>query len=45
MNRRQYRNYANYGDCQIELTGGHMGIMLIIEMEEIEFTAAILELC
>ena len=36
MNWRPYSNYANYRDGQIELIGGHIGIMLIIEMAKIE---------
>ena len=29
-------DYAKYRDYQIKLTGGHIGIMLIIEMAKIE---------
>ena len=36
--RRPYWNYANYMITKLELTGGHIGIMLIIEIAKIEFT-------
>ena len=38
INRRPYWNYTNYRDYKIELTGGHIGIMLIIEIAKIELT-------
>ena len=31
-------DYAKYRDCQNRITGGHIGIMLIIEMAKIELT-------
>ena len=32
INRRLYWIYANYRDGQIESTGGHIKIMLVIEI-------------
>ena len=47
MNRRPYKKYAIYRDGKSEFPGGHIEIMIFIEIETLEFysLAAILKLC
>ena len=36
--------YANYRDCQIGITGGHIEIMLILDVAKLELTGGHIEI-
>ena len=44
INRRPYWNYAIFRDRQIRMNGGHIGHMLFIEVENLEFPGSHIEI-